>query len=194
MPSLLLNKPWGVLCQFTDAENRPTLADYIDQAGVYAAGRLDRDSEGALLLTDDGALNQSITRPGNGTGKRYLAQVEGRVSELALRRLRQGVNLKDGYSAPAQVRLLPGKPGWLWPRQPPIRYRKNIPTAWLELILHEGRNRQVRRMCAAVDLPVLRLVRSAIGPLQLDGLKPGQWRQLSDEDIAQLGHKAPRRS
>lgn len=194
MPSLLLNKPWGVLCQFTDAENRPTLADYIDLPGVYAAGRLDRDSEGALLLTDDGALKQRITRPGSGTGKRYLAQVEGRVSEPALRRLRHGVELKDGVSAPAEARLLPGKPGWLWPRQPPVRFRKNIPTSWLELVLHEGRNRQVRRMCAAVNLPVLRLVRSAIGPLTLAGLKPGHWRELSASEIDQLGQLAKRRS
>jgi 23S rRNA pseudouridine2457 synthase len=193
MPTLLLNKPHGVLCQFTDEQGRTTLADHVNVPGVYAAGRLDRDSEGLLLLTDDGALNQRLTSPRSKLGKTYLIQVEGQATEAALDKLRRGVKLKDGMSAPAKARLLAGKPGWLWPRQPPVRFRKNIPTSWLEVTLFEGRNRQLRRMGAAVGLPVLRLVRQAIGPCVLGTLQPGEWRQINASEAQQLATTDSRR-
>lgn len=176
MPTLLFNKPFRVLSQFTDPEGRATLADYIDQAGVYAAGRLDYDSEGLLVLTDDGRLKARLASPEQGTEKVYLAQVEGRPEVRHLKRLAAGVMLNDGPTRPAQVRLLPRAPGWLWKRQPPIAPRPGKPTAWLEITLTEGRNRQVRRMTAAVGLPTLRLIRIRIGDYQLGDLKPGQWR------------------
>ncbi|MCC5864245.1 MAG: pseudouridine synthase [Wenzhouxiangella sp.] len=176
MPTLLFNKPFRVLSQFTDREGRSTLADYIDQAGVYAAGRLDYDSEGLLVLTDDGRLKARLASPEQGTKKVYLAQVEGRPEVRDIKRLAAGVMLNDGPTRPAQVRLLPRAPGWLWKRQPPIAPRAGKPTAWLEMTLIEGRNRQVRRMTAAVGLPTLRLIRIRIGDYQLGDLKPGQWR------------------
>ncbi|HET6631932.1 MAG TPA: pseudouridine synthase [Rhodanobacteraceae bacterium] len=176
---IAFNKPFGVLCQFTDPEGRPTLADYIHMPGVYAAGRLDRDSEGLLLLTDDGRLAHRLTDPRHKTPKVYLAQVEGRVDEAALARLRAGVTLKDGPTAPAQARALDGPPAWLWPREPPVRFRKTVPTGWLELRIHEGRNRQVRRMTAAVGLPTLRLLRTQVGGHSLGDLRPGHWRDVS---------------
>lgn len=172
---IAFNKPFNVLCQFTDGAGRATLADLVRVPGVYPAGRLDYDSEGLLLLTDDGALQKRIADPRHRMEKRYLAQVERAPGEAALEHLRRGVKLSGGMTAPAGARLV-AEPEWLWPREPPIRYRKNVPTAWLELTLTEGRNRQVRRMTAAVGHPTLRLIRVAIGPWGLDALKPGQWR------------------
>lgn len=171
---IAFNKPFGVLCQFTDREGRPTLADYIELPGVYAAGRLDRDSEGLLLLTDDGALSARIASPKFKQPKTYLAQVEGEPQPEQLEALRRGVLLNDGPTRPAGARALP-EPDWLWPRDPPVRYRKSVPDAWLELVLHEGRNRQVRRMTAAAGFPTLRLVRLAVGPWQVQGIAPGAW-------------------
>lgn len=171
---ILFNKPFGVLCQFTDREGRPTLADYVRHKDVYAAGRLDRDSEGLLLLTDDGALAHRITDPRHRQSKTYLVQVEGDPGPGALDALRSGVVLNDGPTLPAQVRPLAGEPDWLWPRDPPVRYRKTVPSTWLELTIREGRNRQVRRMTAAVGLPTLRLVRTRIGEHDLGTLKPGE--------------------
>jgi len=165
-----------VLCQFTDAGGRPTLARHVSVAGVYPAGRLDRDSEGLVLLTDDGALQARLTDPRHEVEKTYWAQVEGRPSPEVLERLRRGVLLKDGRTRPARVRLIDEPPG-LWPRDPPIRRRASIPAAWLEIGLREGRNRQVRRMTAAVGHPTLRLIRIAIGPYELGGLGPGESRE-----------------
>ncbi|MFW5751508.1 MAG: pseudouridine synthase [Planctomycetota bacterium] len=170
-----LNKPYGVLCQFTDAAGRPTLADCLSIPGVYPAGRLDRTSEGLLLLTDDGVLAHRITDPRHKLPKTYLVQVEGSPGEAALAALRAGVELKDGQTRPAQVRQIEAPA--LWERDPPVRFRRSVPTAWLELTLREGRNRQVRRMTAAVALPTLRLVRVAIGPWRLGDLQPGAWAQ-----------------
>ncbi len=172
---VLFNKPHGVLSQFTDSTGRPTLADFVDLPDVYPAGRLDRDSEGLLVLTDDGALQQRVANPRHKLPKTYWAQVEGgpRLEQIAA--LQKGVTLKDGRTRPARVRRI-GEPGGLWPRYPPIRYRRNIPTAWLELTLREGRNRQVRRMTAGVGLPTLRLIRAAIGDWHLGGLAPGEYR------------------
>jgi 23S rRNA pseudouridine2457 synthase len=174
------NKPWGVLCQFSDpaggAVPHATLADFITIPDVYPAGRLDRDSEGLLLLTDDGKLQERIANPAFGSRKCYLVQIEGVPSASQLDRLRRGVKLKDGLARAQAVELLARKPGWLWSRNPPIRQRENIPVSWLEITLTEGRNRQVRRMTAAVGLPTLRLVRLSIGAWALNGLQPGQWR------------------
>ena len=170
-----------MLCQFSDDSNpgkpRPKLADFISVPGVYPAGRLDRDSEGLLLLTDDGRLQNQIADPRHQSEKRYLVQVEGVPGARQLQQLRAGVRLKDGMAHARDVQVVPRKPGWLWRRDPPIRTRKNIPVSWLELTLTEGRNRQVRRMTAAVGLPTLRLVRRSIGHWSLDGLEPGQWRE-----------------
>ncbi|WP_394002976.1 pseudouridine synthase [Luteimonas sp. WGS1318] len=174
------NKPHGVLCQFTDRSTppRPTLAGFGLPAGVYAAGRLDHDSEGLLLLTDDGPLAHRITDPRHKLPKTYRVQVEGVPAPAQLQQLREGVVLKDGPTRPARVSQLEPAPA-LWPRDPPVRVRKTVPDAWLELTIHEGRNRQVRRMTAAVGLPTLRLVRVAIGPWRLDDLAPGTWRTLA---------------
>jgi 23S rRNA pseudouridine2457 synthase len=172
---LLFNKPYGVICQFTPDGGHPTLKAYIPVPGVYPAGRLDTDSEGLLVLTDDGALQAAIANPRQKLDKVYWAQVEGSPGEEALAHLRRGVELRDGVTRPAAARTIP-EPAGLWPRDPPIRMRRAIPTAWLELGLTEGRNRQVRRMTAHVGLPTLRLVRCRIGPWSLEGLQPGEWR------------------
>lgn len=174
---ILFNKPFGVLCQFTDEGGRPTLKDYIAVPGVYAAGRLDTDSEGLLLLTDDGGLQSRVADPRHKLPKTYLAQVEGEASEPALASLRSGIDLGDFVTRPCEARAVP-EPTWLWPRDPPIRARKTVPTAWLEIVLREGKNRQVRRMTARVGLPTLRLIRVAIGDWTLDGIAPGTWREL----------------
>lgn len=171
---LLLNKPYGILCQFTDSEGRPTLADYVKQKDVYAAGRLDKDSEGLVILTDDGKLQHKITDPKHKLEKTYLVQVEGIVTEEALKQLRDGVEIKGGATRPAKAKMI-DKPDNLWPREPPIRERKNTPTSWLELKISEGRNRQVRRMTAAVNFPTLRLIRSQVGDWKLQSIGIGEF-------------------
>ncbi|MEX1197122.1 MAG: pseudouridine synthase [Pseudohongiellaceae bacterium] len=177
---LLFNKPFQVLSQFTDGGNRETLAHHIDAPGFYPAGRLDRDSEGLLLLTDSGRTQQRIADPRFKLGKTYWAQVEGEVDEAALQAIRAGLPLKDGMTRPAEVRRI-DEPA-LWPRNPPIRERRHIPTSWIELVLYEGRNRQARRMTAAVGFPTLRLVRVRIGDFRLDGLQPGESRLVTAPD------------
>jgi len=174
---ILLNKPYGVLCQFTDRDGRPTLSEHVEQRDVYAAGRLDHDSEGLVVLTDDGALAHRITDPRHKLVKTYVVQVEGEPTDAALDRLRRGVELNDGATAPARVHAI-AEPAWLWPRVPPVRFRKAIPTAWLELAISEGRNRQVRRMSASVGLPTLRLVRISLGEHSLGALAPGESRVI----------------
>lgn len=172
---ILLNKPYGVLSQFTGEPGQRTLAEFVKVPHVYAAGRLDADSEGLLLLTDDGRMQNELADPRHKQGKTYVVQVEGVPTEAALAQLRHGVELKDGLTRTAQAREI-DEPTWLWPRTPAVRFRKSVPTAWLEIVLTEGKNRQVRRMTAAVGLPTLRLIRAAIGPWALEGLLPGQWR------------------
>jgi len=174
---IAFNKPMDVLSQFTDDGKWPGLSHYLDMPGIYPAGRLDRDSEGLLLLTDDGILQARITSPKTLTQKTYFALVEGVPDDAALAALRAGVTLNDGPTRPAEAAAI-APPGWLWPREPPVRLRKTVTDSWLRLTITEGRNRQVRRMCAAVGLPVLRLVRWSIGPHQLGDLQPGQWRDL----------------
>ena len=179
---LLLNKPFGVLCQFTPEAGRRSLKDFVPVPGVYPAGRLDADSEGLVVLTDDGRLQAAIADPRHKLEKEYWVQVEGMPGEEALQRLERGVTLRDGLALPARARVMPEPP--LWPRDPPIRYRAAIPTAWISLAIREGRNRQVRRMVAAVGLPCLRLVRWRVGPWTVDGLAPGEWRELDRETAA----------
>jgi 23S rRNA pseudouridine2457 synthase len=188
---ILFNKPFQVLCQFSDKDGRPVLADYIRQPGVYPAGRLDHDSEGLLLLTDDGLLQARIADPRWKLPKTYWAQVEGNVTEEALQQLRQGVMLNDGRTLPAEAEKLEAPS--LWERHPPIRYRAQIPTSWIALTLREGRNRQVRRMTAAVGFPTLRLVRATIGPWSVEGLAPGECRELevSTEELTTLFGRFP---
>ena len=176
---LLLNKPYEVLCQFTDRgtpEHRRTLSDFVQVPGVYPAGRLDRDSEGLLLLTDDGRLQARIADPRFKLAKTYLVQVEGVPDEAALAALRRGITLNDGPTRPAEVETI--DPPDLWPRDPPVRFRKTVPDHWLRLAIREGRNRQVRRMTAAVGLPTLRLVRWSVGEWSVEGLAPGEWRKV----------------
>ncbi|WP_439538641.1 rRNA large subunit pseudouridine synthase E [Sphingomonas sp.] len=173
---ILFNKPWGVLSQFTDeGSGHPTLADYIDVPGVYPAGRLDRDSEGLLLLTDDGRLQARIANPKHKVAKTYWAQVEGEPDDAALVALRTGVRLKDGMTRPALAERI--DPPAIWPRDPPVRFRKSVPDCWIALTITEGRNRQVRRMTAAVGHPTLRLVRWRVGEWTLDDVAPGTWRE-----------------
>ncbi len=174
---ILLNKPYDELCQFSREGDRAVLADFVPVKGVYPAGRLDRDSEGLVVLTDDGKLQAQVADPRFKLEKTYLAQVEGVVTEAALERLRAGVVLNDGPTLRAGAEGV-GEPEWLWPRTPPIRVRKSVPDGWIEVTLREGRNRQVRRMCAAVGLPCLRLIRWRVGDWTLDGIAPGQWRQV----------------
>ncbi|UZK67564.1 pseudouridine synthase [Sphingomonas sp. M1-B02] len=183
MPRLILfNKPYGVLCQFSNERTgppRPTLADFIDLPGVYPAGRLDLDSEGLLLLTDDGRLQARIADPKFKMAKTYLVQVEGDPDEASLNALRKGVVLKDGPTLPAEAERIPTPD--LWPRDPPVRFRKSVADCWLRLTIREGRNRQVRRMTAAVGLPTLRLIRWRIGDWSIEGIAPGTWREASSK-------------
>jgi 23S rRNA pseudouridine2457 synthase len=177
MRLVLFNKPFEVLPQFTAPDGRRCLRDFVPVAGVYPAGRLDYDSEGLMVLTDFGPWQARISQPGSSLAKVYRVQVEGIAAEAALERLSRGVMLKDGPTLPASACAL-AEPEGLWPRDPPIRARKTVPTSWIELRLNEGRNRQVRRMTAAVGLPTLRLIRWSIGPWSLDGLSPGSWREV----------------
>src|SRR3569623_2517943 len=174
---LALNKPYGVLCQFSGDGSRPTLADFVREKDVYPAGRLDHDSEGLLLLTDDGPLAHRLTDPRHKQAKTYLVQVDGAATDEAVAALRRGVTLNDGPTLPAGADHAT-EPRWLWPRAPPVRFRKALHTSWLSITLREGRNRQVRRMTAAVGFPTLRLIRVRIGGYALDGLAPGQTRRL----------------
>lgn len=177
MPAVILfNKPCNVLCQFRAVAGRLTLKDYLPQRDIHAAGRLDADSEGLVVLTADGALQHRITDPRHKMAKTYFVEVEGVTDAQALGQLCRGVTLNDGVTRPARVEpVVP--PDWLWPRVPPVRFRRNIPTSWLKLTIHEGKNRQVRRMTAAVGFPALRLIRYSVGAWTLDGLAPGAWRE-----------------
>jgi 23S rRNA pseudouridine2457 synthase len=177
---IAFNKPFGVACKFSPEPGRKTLADFVDVRGVYPAGRLDTDSEGLLLLTDDGILQARIAEPKHDIAKVYWAQVEGSLSPAALEQLRNGVSLGDFTTRPANANLI-GEPPQLWPREPPIRYRARIPTSWLELTIREGKNRQVRRMTAKVGFPTLRLIRAVIGKVRIGGLAPGKWREISPD-------------
>jgi 23S rRNA pseudouridine2457 synthase len=179
MRILLLNKPYDVLCQFTDTQGRRTLADFVPVPAVYPCGRLDRDSEGLVVLTDDGALQHRLSHPRHGKRKGYWVQVEGTPRPDALEQLEKGVELSGQRTRPAEVRVI--EPPALWPRDPPVRFRKTVPDAWLELFVGDGMNRQVRRMTAAVGLPTLRLVRFSVGPYLLADLAPGQWREVSEQ-------------
>ena len=179
---LRFNKPFQVLCQFTDQQGRETLADYIKVPDVYAAGRLDRDSEGLLLLTDDGKLQSRIAHPNFKLPKTYYVHVDGEPDDTAIAELQKGVNLKDGLTAPALCERI-DEPNWLWPRTPPVRFRKSLPTSWLSLTLTEGKNRQVRRMTAAVNHPTLRLIRYSIGKVTLENLEPGQHEKCASSQL-----------
>lgn len=185
---ILFNKPYGVICQFSEDGMHPTLKDYLQIPGIYPAGRLDTDSEGLLILTDDGALQHKISHPRHKQAKTYWAQVEGNPTPQALEQLRRGVDLGDFITQPASASLIPEPPG-LWPRNPPVRFRKAIPTSWIELIIREGKNRQVRRMTAKVGFPTLRLIRARTGDWSLEGLAPGEWRELPA--AKKENHRAP---
>ena len=183
---ILLNKPYGVLPQFSDKLGRPTLKDLVPHPNLYPVGRLDLDSEGLMLLTDDGKLNHYLSSPKNKQPKTYWAQIEGLPDEKALAALREGIVIEGKRTLPAKAKSI-AAPQNLWPRPKPIRFRKNIPTAWLEITLYEGRNRQVRKMTAAVGFPCLRLVRISIGTLELGGLKPGKFREIEEREKLGLG-------
>lgn len=174
---LLLNKPYGVICQFSPSGDKPTLKDFVPVSGVYPAGRLDTDSEGLVVLTDDGALQHRISDPQHKLPKTYFVQVEGTPDEAALTLLREGIQLTDFRAQPAETNLV-AEPDWVWPRNPPIRIRKQIPTSWLKMTIREGKNRQVRRMTAAAGFPTLRLIRYAIGIWTLEELSPGHWQEI----------------
>ncbi len=187
MRYILLNKPYEVLTQFTDEHGRATLKDFVAVPNVYPVGRLDFDSEGLLLLTDDKQLQHRLSDPRYKVPKTYWAQVEGLPTEAALQQLREGVQIKEGFTLPANAEALPdAATADLWPRNPPIRYRASIPTSWLAITIAQGMNRQVRKMCAAVGLPCLRLVRQALGDLSLTGLAPGEWRDLTPDEVTAL--------
>ena len=181
MPLILFNKPFRTLSQFTTDGDKRTLAEFIDVPGVYPAGRLDFDSEGLLMLTDDGKLQSAIANPKHKLEKTYLVQVEGVADEAAVQTLQRGVSLKDGPARAVRAAVAEA-PDWLWPRQPPVRERKTVPDSWMELVINEGRNRQVRRMTAAVGLPTLRLIRTRVGPWTLDDLAPGESRSAELEN------------
>lgn len=189
--AILFNKPFGVPCQFSGAAGRATLRTYLPQRDVYAAGRLDADSEGLLILTADGALQNHISHPRSQLHKTYCVQVEGVPDDEAVRRLRGGVVLRDFTTKPADAKPI-AEPVWLWPRTPPVRFRRSLPTSWLEIVLSEGKNRQVRRMTAAVGFPTLRLIRYAIGQWTLDGLAPGAWREIEVEQSQRSRRRAGR--
>lgn len=174
---IVFNKPYGVICQFSHDDKHPSLAEYIPIKKVYPAGRLDHDSEGLLLLTDDGALQNKITHPKNKMEKTYWVQLDSDITNEAIDQLTKGIKLKDGMTRPARVRRIK-EPEHLWPRTPPVRFRKNIPTSWIEISIKEGRNRQIRRMTAAAGFPTLRLIRYKIGEWNLDDIKPGEYREL----------------
>lgn len=181
-PALLLNKPFRVLTQFTSEDGKATLRDYVHAPDMRPAGRLDYDSEGLVLLTGLADLQTRLANPRWKVAKTYFVQVEGELDENALARLRRGVQLKDGITRPAQADRVQ-QPDWIWPRDPPIRFRQAIPTSWLRLSIREGRNRQVRRMTAAVGFPTLRLIRWSVGPWSLEGLKPGEWKEVEEREI-----------
>ena len=185
VPVILLNKPYRVLCQFRDAEQRTTLAEFVNTPEVYPAGRLDYDSEGLLLLTDDGRLQARVSQPRSKLLKRYWVQVEGEARPEHVQQLTAGVNLKDGIAKATEAKIIT-EPDRLWPREPPIRERKSIPTSWLDLAIGEGRNRQVRRMTAAVELPALRLIRHAVGPWNIASLEPGETRLVENAEAWRL--------
>ena len=200
MTTIALNKPFDVLCQFSSQPGKQTLADFVDIKDVYAAGRLDRDSEGLLLLTDDGQLQHQISHPKHKLAKTYWVQVDGDITDNAIAQLQSGVVLKDGKAQPAQAKRM-AEPKDLWERDPPVRFRANIPTSWLSLQITEGKNRQVRRMTAAVGFPTLRLIRYAIGDMTLDGLSIGTYKEIDEaalkakfpKDIAKPQSRARRR-
>jgi len=185
---LLVNKPFQVLTQFTSKDGKATLKDVLDAPGMYPAGRLDYDSEGLVLLTDWDALQTRLADPRWKVAKTYVVQVEGVATDAALEPLRHGVKLNDGLTLPAEAQLI-DQPDWLWPRNPPIRERKAIPTSWISLTLREGRNRQVRRMTAAVGLPTLRLIRWSVGPWTIQGLAPGEWREVDEQELRRFMSK-----
>jgi len=191
MPSgslLLLNKPFRVLTRFTSEDGKATLSNFVSAPGMYPAGRLDYDSEGLVLLTDWGALQTRLADPAWKAPKTYFVQVEGEVNDPALTQLRRGVTLNDGITLPAEAQAI-AEPQWSWPRDPPVRFRKLIPTSWLALTIREGRNRQVRRMTAAVGLPTLRLIRWSVGPWNIESLAPGQWREVDQHEVQEFMRK-----